>query len=498
MSHSDDYFEKYGFMIEEDERREKAALTEQMRKWLLSGARLLCGYYNEVAESAAAIAPHDPQIVDLAHKTAMSELTAGMIGSGNWTFQTRHGGMVISSYTFTPYQQLFRVILECVDTPCDFDQVDVAVSSRRALYHAEAVLTDDRCGIFWQHLIDALPPYGDDVLFPDELFDLTAALAKCHSTLTSQSFHPWYDDWNNAFEHHWQVRSAPRAEAALRQRVFFPDRAAAEEAVRSKAPSECENADRDLLVAAFPQLTRLWTPQQLDELLVSDVLNRVAGDDPKLALQMFRLLLDTAEPQLDDPDAAEWYLGDILSALLETKWTGEQPIDLILDALRQDDHFAYQVFQSAYAGLEQQRLIQACIDRNDRALYQKLVDLLDESPWPHDGVEPDPWPEEEEEEKPRKRHSQRRWVPADPLPDDGTLFRYCTVKFPGKEHPYAYLTGDLPLIAGDWVEVPVGKQGASCPAQVQSLLLCTRKNAPWPPEKTRTVLRRCEAPDGRS
>ena len=54
MSHSDDYFEKYGFMIEENERREKAALTEQMRKWLLSGARLLCGYYNEVAESAAA------------------------------------------------------------------------------------------------------------------------------------------------------------------------------------------------------------------------------------------------------------------------------------------------------------------------------------------------------------------------------------------------------------------------------------------------------------
>ena len=132
MSHSDDYFEKYGFMIEEDERREKAALTEQMRKWLLSGARLLCGYYNEVAESAAAIAPHDPQIVDLAHKTAMSELTAGMIGSGNWTFQTRHGGMVISSYTFTPYQQLFRVILECVDAPCDFNQVDVAVSSRRS------------------------------------------------------------------------------------------------------------------------------------------------------------------------------------------------------------------------------------------------------------------------------------------------------------------------------------------------------------------------------
>ena len=49
MSHSDDYFEKYGFMIEEDERREKAALTEQMRKWLLSGARLLCGYYNAVS-----------------------------------------------------------------------------------------------------------------------------------------------------------------------------------------------------------------------------------------------------------------------------------------------------------------------------------------------------------------------------------------------------------------------------------------------------------------
>ena len=36
------------------------------------------------------------------------------------------------------------------------------------------------------------------------------------------------------------------------------------------------------------------------------------------------------------------------------------------------------------------------------------------------------------------------------IPDDGTVFSYCTVSLRGGRRAYTYLTGDLPLKAGDW------------------------------------------------
>ena len=60
--------------------------------------------------------------------------------------------------------------------------------------------------------------------------------------------------------------------------------------------------------------------------------------------------------------------------------------------------------------------------------------------------------------------------------------------------PYAYLTGGLPLKVGDWVEVPFGKDDVLRQGQVKSVMDCTRRVAPWPPELTKTVLRIIDAP----
>ena len=83
---------------------------------------------------------------------------------------------------------------------------------------------------------------------------------------------------------------------------------------------------------------------------------------------------------------------------------------------------------------------------------------------------------------------------ADAKPDDGTVYHYCSVQLQGTHRSYAYLTGGLPLKAGDWVELPFGKGDLLRQGQVKAIMDCTRTVAPWPPEQTKTVIRVIEAP----
>ena len=64
----------------------------------------------------------------------------------------------------------------------------------------------------------------------------------------------------------------------------------------------------------------------------------------------------------------------------------------------------------------------------------------------------------------------------------------------GTRRPYAYLTGGLPLKAGDWVELPFGKGDLLRQRQVKAVMDCTRTVASWPPEQTKTIIRVIEAP----
>ena len=84
--------------------------------------------------------------------------------------------------------------------------------------------------------------------------------------------------------------------------------------------------------------------------------------------------------------------------------------------------------------------------------------------------------------------------PLDERFDDGAVFHYCTVILPNVRHTYPYLTGDLPIKVGDWVEVPFGKEDLPRRGQIGSVTDCIRQTAPWPPEQNKTVLRILEAP----
>ncbi len=75
----------------------------------------------------------------------------------------------------------------------------------------------------------------------------------------------------------------------------------------------------------------------------------------------------------------------------------------------------------------------------------------------------------------------------------GEIYHYCMVRFGGRKL-YAYLTNGLPVQIGSRVWVPCGKAHQEREGVVFSVMDCTREMAPWPPEKTKAVLRIAPSP----
>ena len=76
--------------------------------------------------------------------------------------------------------------------------------------------------------------------------------------------------------------------------------------------SENEWACRDLLIAAFPEAVSRWSAEELSEMDAMDLMAETDERDPKTAIQMMKLLLDTAEMHLLNPEAAYFLLGNEL------------------------------------------------------------------------------------------------------------------------------------------------------------------------------------------
>lgn len=73
--------------------------------------------------------------------------------------------------------------------------------------------------------------------------------------------------------------------------------------------SENKWACRDLLIADFPDAVRRWTAEELENMDTQDLLCETGDGDTQTAVQMMKLLLDTAESHLQEPEVAEQLLG---------------------------------------------------------------------------------------------------------------------------------------------------------------------------------------------
>lgn len=361
-------------------------------------------------------------------------------------------------------------------------------AKRGVLFCEEAALSETDCGTFWTELLSTRPveDYYNRV-DPDGLFDLLSELSSAYAYFGGKKDEEMGEaqDYQNALEEayntHWQNKvllhpDAERAERLLAQGEF-PD---------------YEDICREILLVEYPEEVPHETAEDFDELSWNDILNDVFASNTAKGIQMWRRLLDIAEPSLKtDAKTAEKLLPD-------WDWLdspSHNQVLLLLTAL-DDERFASQLFESASIGRLQLDVLNACRDYGQEILGQHCLELALKNP-----------SLEENWEKRLKRvftvapssgRSKPRSNPsktiADAKSDDGTVYHYCSVQVQGTRRPYAYLTGGLPLKVGDWVELPFGKDDVLRRGQVKAVMDCTRMVAPWPPEQTKTVIRTIETP----
>ena len=362
-------------------------------------------------------------------------------------------------------------------------------AKRGVLFCEEAALSETDCGTFWTELLSTRPveDYYNRV-DPDGLFDLLSELSSAYAYFGGKKDEEMGEaqDYQNALEEayntHWQNKvllhpDAERAERLLAQGKF-PD---------------YEDICREILLVEYPEEVPHETAEDFDELSWNDILDDVFASNTAKGIQMWRRLLDIAEPSLKtDAKTAEKLLPD-------WDWLDSPSHDqvlLLLTALN-DDRFVSQLFESASIGRLQLDVLNACRDCGQEKLGQHCLDFALKNPYLEEN-----WEKRLRRvftaappSRSTKLHSHATAKPnEDTKPDDGTVYHYCSVQVQGTRRPYAYLTGGLPLKVGDWVELPFGKDDVPRHGQVKAVMDCARMVAPWPPEQTKTVIRTIDAP----
>ena len=362
-------------------------------------------------------------------------------------------------------------------------------AKRGVLFCEEAALSETDCGTFWTELLSTRPveDYYNRV-DPDGLFDLLSELSSAYAYFGGKKDEEMGEaqDYQNALEEayntHWQNKvllhpDAERAERLLAQGEF-PD---------------YEDICREILLVEYPEEVPHESAEDFNELSWESILDDVFASNTAKGIQMWRSLLNIAEPSLKtDAKTAEKLLPD-------WDWLDSPSHDQVLPLLGalDDERFVSQLFESAYIGRLQLDVLNACRSCGQEELGQHCLELALKNPCLEEN-----WEKRlrrvftttlpSGSTKPRS-HATAKPI-ADTKPDDGTVYHYCSVQVQGTRRPYAYLTGGLPLKVGDWVELPFGKDDVPRHGQVKAVMDCTRMVAPWPPEQTKTVIRTIDAP----
>lgn len=361
-------------------------------------------------------------------------------------------------------------------------------AKRGVLFCEEAALSETDCGTFWTELLSTRPveDYYNRV-DPDGLFELFSELSSAYAYFGGKKDEEMGEaqDYRNTLEEaystHWQNKVLLHPDVERAKRLL----------AQGKFP-DYEDICREILLVEYPEEVPHETAENFDELSWESILDDVFASNTVKGIQMWRRLLDIAEPSLKiNAKTAEKLLPD-------WDWLDSPSHDqvlLLLTAL-DDERFVSQIFESASIGRLQLDVLNACRDYGQEILGQHCLELALKNP-----------SLEENWEKRLKRvftvapssgRSKPRSNPSKPIadakPDDGTVYHYCSVQVQGTRRPYAYLTGGLPLKVGDWVELPFGKNDVLRRGQIKAVMDCTSMVAPWPPAQTKTVIRTIDAP----
>ena len=357
------------------------------------------------------------------------------------------------------------------------------------LFREEAALSEIDCGTFWTELLSTRPveDYYNRV-DPDGLFELLSELSSAYAYFGGKKDEEMGEaqDYQNALEEayhtHWQNKVLLHPDVERAKRLL----------AQGKFPNY-EDICREILLVEYPEEVSHETAEDFDELSWNRILDDVFADDPEKGMEMWRRLLDIAEPSLKtNAKTAE-------KLLLDWDWL-ESPTDdqaLPLLVALDDERFVSQLFESAYLDRLQFHVLEICRDCGEETLARHCMDLalknscLEEQ-WRKRYTQVLAAAPSSKRTKPPARALARQPVSTQKKPTGESYYQFCNVQFKEDGAAYAYLTGGISLKAGDFVVVPIGDHQAEKLARVTEVFVCSTQNAPYPPEKAKFVLRKSE------
>ena len=362
-------------------------------------------------------------------------------------------------------------------------------AKRGVLFREEAALSEADCGTFWTELLSTRPveDYYNHV-DPDGLFELFSELSSVYAYFGGKKDEEMGEaqDYQNALEEayntHWQNKV-----------LLHPDVERAKRLLAQGEFPDYEDICREILLVEYPEEVPHETAEDFDELSWNRILDDVFADDPEKDMEMWRRLLDIAEPSLKtNAKTAEKLLPD-------WDWldspTDDQALPLLV-AL-DDERFVSQLFESAYLDRLQFNVLEICRDCGEETLARHCMDLALKNPcldeqWRKRYTQVLAAAPSSKRTKPPARALARPPVNTQKKPTGESYYQFCNVQFKEDGAAYAYLTGGISLKAGDFVVVPIGDHQAERLARVTEVFVCSTQNAPYPPEKAKFVLRKSE------
>ena len=362
-------------------------------------------------------------------------------------------------------------------------------AKRGVLFREEAALSEADCGTFWTELLSTRPveDYYNHV-DPDGLFELFSELSSVYAYFGGKKDEEMGEaqDYRNTLEEayhtHWQNKVLLHPDVERAKRLL----------AQGKFP-DYEDICREILLVEYPEEVPHENAEDFDELSWESILDDVFASNTAKGIQMWRRLLDIAEPNLKtNAKTAE-------KLLLDWDWL-ESPTDdqaLPLLVALDDERFVSQLFESAYLDRLQFNVLEICRDCGEETLARHCMDLALKNPcleeqWRKRYTQVLAAAPSSKRTKPPARALARQPVSTQKKPTGESYYQFCNVQFKEDGAAYAYLTGGISLKAGDFVVVPIGDHQAEKLARVTEVFVCSTQNAPYPPEKAKFVLRKSE------
>lgn len=433
--------------------------------------------WSDLKKALRQIAPNDTSLSQLLGKVLLHHISAGI----------QHAGALPDE---KKAEELRTFLHNTLDLNLGENAEEVMRDAKRGvLFCEEAALSETDCGTFWTELLATRPveDYYNHV-DPDGLFELFSELSSAYAYFGGKKDEEMGEaqDYQNALEEayhtHWQNKVLLHPDVERAKRLL----------AQGKFP-DYEDICREILLVEYPEEVPHETAEDFDELSWERVLDDVFADDLEKGVEMWRRLLDIAEPSLKtDAKTAE-------KLLLDWDWL-ESPTDdqaLPLLVALDDERFVSQLFESAHLDRLQFNVLEICRDCGEETLARHCMDLalknlcLEER-WRKRYTQVLAAAPSSKRTKPPARALARPPVSTLAKPAGESYYQFCNVQFKEDGATYAYLTGGISLKAGDFVVVPIGDHQAEKLALVTEVFVCSTQNAPYPPEKAKFVLRKSE------